>query len=153
MDTMTKAQRSYTMSQIRSNNTGPERRLAMLLVRSGLSFHRWTDLPGKPDIVLKRHKVAIFVDGCYFHGCKKHCKIPKTNVRFWTDKIDTNKARDRRVNKTLRKDGWLVWRFWEHELKKSGSTRLIFGRLKALQAISGTLWPSKGPETRGSETE
>lgn len=152
-DTMTRRQRSYTMSRIKGHNTGPERKFAMFLVRNGFTFKRKAVLAGRPDFILKEYPVAIFIDGCFFHGCKKHCKMPKSNISFWTKKIKANKARDRRVDRALRRESWLVWRFWEHELRNSGQTRLILGRLKALQAISGALWPSKALRTRGLVTE
>ena len=76
---------------------------------------------GSPDIVLKRKKIAIFVDGCFWHKCKKHYVQPKTKKSFWIKKINQNVKRDKIVNQTLRKDGWKIIRIWEHEIKNSKS--------------------------------
>lgn len=117
----TTAQRSRTMSKIRSKNTRPEMRLRKALWNAGLRYrlHR-RDIPGRPDIVIEKFKVAIFVDGEFWHGYeweKKREKI-KTNRAFWIPKIERNMQRDREVNRQLKKMGYEVFRFWEHEVKK-----------------------------------
>ena len=137
MDTVTKEKRSYIMSRIRSKNTGPERRMAMLLVRSGFNFHKWSDLPGRPDFVLSRHKVAIFVDGCFFHGCPTHGTMPKSNTAFWRDKIKKNRARNRNADKVLQGMGYSVWRFWEHSLRKNGRPERVLRHLDVLTLAEG----------------
>ena len=76
------------------------------------------NLPGTPDIVLKKEKVAIFVDSCFWHGCRWHGTMPASNRKFWTQKISANKARDKRVTVMCRNLGWKVLRFWEHQLEK-----------------------------------
>lgn len=73
---------------------------------------------GKPDIILKKYKTAIFVDSCFWHGCKKHCRIPTVRRRYWTEKIKRNKQRDKEVNRHYKKIGWKVVRAWEHDLRK-----------------------------------
>ena len=73
---------------------------------------------GKPDLIFPKHKIALFIDGCQWHKCKDHYAKPKMNTHFWADKIARNVQRDRNVNKTLKKQGWLVLRVWEHGLKK-----------------------------------
>lgn len=70
-------------------------------------------------------KTAVFVDGCFWHGCPKHATQPKTNAAFWRKKIATNKARDRRVNRALRRCSWRVVRVWEHELTTRNEPRLV----------------------------
>jgi DNA mismatch endonuclease Vsr len=109
------------MAANRSKNTySTERRLRAALAAGHISGWRLNakDLAGKPDFVFDYEKVAIFVDGCYWHGCK--CKrLSATNVEFWEDKIKTNIARDKRVARTLRRQGWKVVRIKEHELKRS----------------------------------
>ncbi|MEZ4934762.1 MAG: very short patch repair endonuclease [Saprospiraceae bacterium] len=117
----TTAQRSRTMSKIRSKNTRPEMRLRKALWNAGLRYrlHR-RDIPGRPDIVIEKFKVAIFVDGEFWHGYeweKKREKI-KTNRAFWIPKIERNMQRDREVNWQLKKMGYEVFRFWENEVKK-----------------------------------
>jgi DNA mismatch endonuclease, patch repair protein len=119
-DVHTKKQRSFNMSRIRSSNTKPE-----LLVRKFLFAHGYRyrinvkNLPGKPDIVLPKHRTIIFVHGCFWHGhtnCK-YFKIPKTRTAWWTNKINTNKANDAKAIKALRKEGWKVLVVWECGLK------------------------------------
>lgn len=118
-DFLTPEERSRRMSRIRSSNTAPEVALRQALHAAGLRFrlHR-KDLPGKPDIVLARHKAVILVHGCFWHR-HKGCSIattPKSNTAFWTDKFDRNVARDLRVRDQLEALGWKVFVAWECEL-------------------------------------
>ena len=87
----------------------------------------------KPDFVFPKLRTALFVDGCFWHGCPKHGTKPKTRASFWLAKIMGNKARDRRVNRLLRGKGWKVLRIWEHELAKKNLPRLLH-RLSGLKA-------------------
>lgn len=116
-DVLTKSQRSYVMSRIRSRDTMLE-----LLMRKKLRGYRFSYQPkgilGKPDFANKKMKIVIFVDGCFWHGCKIHYKTPKSNVAFWTYKIERNMARDKWVGRKLRSDGWKVIRLWEHDLHR-----------------------------------
>ena len=73
---------------------------------------------GKPDIVLKKYKTVIFIDSCFWHGCKRHCRMPSSNKKYWKQKIKSNKQRDKEVGKYYKKIGWKVIRIWEHGLKK-----------------------------------
>jgi len=78
----------------------------------------------RPDFVFKKMRLAVFVDGCFWHGCKKHCVRP--NIKpFWKRKFARNKRRDRLVNQTLRRAGWMVLRIWEHELTRKNEPRLL----------------------------
>lgn len=86
----------------------------------------------RPDFVFHRLRVAVFVDGCFWHGCPKHSTRPKTNTAFWRKKILTNKARDRRVNRLLKARGWSVARVWEHELRRKDEKKLIRRLLRVL---------------------
>lgn len=79
----------------------------------------------RPDFVFPRLRVAVFVDGCFWHGCPQHATWPKTRASFWLAKISGNKARDRRVNRELRKLGWIVIRIWEHDLRRRDEAKLI----------------------------
>ncbi len=88
----------------------------------------------RPDFVFRKVRVAVFVDGCFWHGCPKHGTQPKTNAPFWRKKITNNKARDRRVNHVLRGRGWKVVRIWEHELRRKNEARL----LRRLAVVCGT---------------
>jgi DNA mismatch endonuclease (patch repair protein) len=82
-------------------------------------------LVGKPDFIFHRERVAIFVDGCFWHGCPTHYKAPSTRSSFWRTKVNTNRARDLRVAKALRRQGWRVLRIWEHELVPGRSQKTV----------------------------
>lgn len=116
-DVFTKAKRSEVMSKIRSRgNVATELRLATLMRRG--SIHGWRrHLPifGRPDFVFKRQRVAVFVDGCFWHCCPMCSNKPKNNAAFWSAKLAANKRRDRLVAGRLRRVGWKVIRIWEHE--------------------------------------
>lgn len=120
-DRMTPQQRHNCMSHIRGKATKPE-----LLVRSWLWQHGYRyrlnveSVPGKPDIVLRQYRTAIFVNGCFWHGhenCNKYT-IPKSNTDFWVSKIQKNKERDKQNYKELCNAGWQVIVIWECQLKK-----------------------------------
>jgi DNA mismatch endonuclease (patch repair protein) len=83
----------------------------------------------KPDFVFRERRLAVFVDGCFWHGCPRHFNKPRNNAAFWRRKIAANQARDRLVNRTLRRMGWRVLRIWEHELTRRDERRLL-GRLQ-----------------------
>jgi DNA mismatch endonuclease (patch repair protein) len=111
--------RSRQMSLVRGKgNQTTERRLASLLRERRITGWRThLGLEGRPDFVFRKERVAVFVDGCFWHGCRT-CKrrIPKTNRSFWANKIRTNVKRDRLVSRRLRQAGWKVVRIWEHAL-------------------------------------
>ncbi|MFH1799976.1 MAG: very short patch repair endonuclease [Candidatus Omnitrophota bacterium] len=122
VDVLTKKQRSFCMSRIRAKNTRPEIILRKALGCSGIRGYRLHyQLTGKPDIVFPSRKVVIFVDGCFWHKCPKCFKPSKTRKSFWIKKLASNVVRDRVVNHELKKRGWIVLRFWEHDLKKMAS--------------------------------
>ena len=121
MDTLSKEKRSKIMAAIHYKNTrSTERRLRSGLASAGISGWRMNakDLIGKPDFVFEKKKVAIFVDGCFWHGCKCKKKV-RTNKSFWVNKIETNIARDRKVTRLLRQQGWIVIRIKEHEMQSA----------------------------------
>jgi len=91
----------------------------MMLVRAGISGWKMhaRELPGNPDFCFPEAQVAVFVDGCFWHGCPRCGHIPKSNREYWTKKIDRNKDRDNRISLELRENGWQVVRIWEHELE------------------------------------
>ncbi|WLH88727.1 very short patch repair endonuclease [Pseudomonas sp. FP453] len=124
MDVVDPATRSRLMAGIKGKNTKPE-----LIVRRFLNAHGYRfrlhrrDLPGKPDILLPRLKACIFVHGCFWHrhaNCK-YAVLPKTRIDFWTKKLESNVARDRKVMEELTDKGWHVITVWECELKNPGS--------------------------------
>lgn len=104
------------MRRVRSRDTSCERRLRTALHRRGLRYSLRRRLTGTPDVVFVRARVAVFVDGCFWHGCPRHCRRPAGNRAYWAAKIDRNMARDRRVSRRLRAEGWRVVRVWEHQV-------------------------------------
>lgn len=120
-DVFSKQKRASIMSANRgSGNRSTERRLRARLVAAGISGWRVNakDLLGKPDFAFDQEKVVVFVDGCFWHGCT-HCRnIPATNRLFWKRKIEGNRRRDAMISSKLRKDGWSVLRFWEHQIRR-----------------------------------
>jgi DNA mismatch endonuclease (patch repair protein) len=126
-DTISRERRSWNMSRIRGKDTGPELRLRSLLHRAGYRFrlHDKT-LPGKPDLVLKKHKTAIFVHGCFWHrhpGCR-NATSPSTRPDFWQAKFEGTVERDRRAGETLHELGWRVLTVWECELESDAAGAL-----------------------------
>src|SRR5439155_11512636 len=121
-----KAKRSEVMSRIRGRgNKDTELALAMLMRRHRIiGWLRNQAVFGKPDFIFKQVRLAVFVDGCFWHGCPKHATKPKNNRAFWRRKLSANAARDRVVTRTLRRVGWRVLRIWEHELAKKNEARL-----------------------------
>jgi len=119
-DVFTKEKRSEIMSRIKGGNTKPELIVRSLLHRLGYRFrlHK-KDLPGKPDIVLPRHKKVIFVHGCFWHGHKgcKRSSIPSSNTEFWATKIKKNIKRDKVKARALRRQGWKVLILWQCRIK------------------------------------
>lgn len=122
MDVLTREQRHKNMSRIRSRDTRPEILLRKALWHCGLRYRKnCRTLPGKPDIVLARHRIVIFADGDFWHA-RGHQDNPgeqvATNREFWQKKLRRNVERDRAVEKELSEAGWLVLRFWESDIKK-----------------------------------
>ncbi len=119
MDVLTKEQRSYNMSQIRGRDTKPELLLRKKLYKEKIVGYRVNyNLIGKPDIAFTKYKIVIFIDGCFWHKCPEHYKAPKTNKKFWNEKILKNTIRDKVVTRELENEGWKVLRFFEHEVKR-----------------------------------
>jgi len=119
MDTLNKKERSKRMALIKSKkNKSTELRLIQQFKEHNIKgWRRNYKLFGKPDFVFVKKKIAIFIDGCFWHGCSKHRRLPKSNVQYWTNKISRNIERDKLVSETLTSKGWKVIRLWEHEIK------------------------------------
>jgi DNA mismatch endonuclease (patch repair protein) len=134
-DTFNKAERSRIMAAVRSRgNKATELVLVKLFRAAGLKgWRRHARIPGRPDFVFAKERVAIFVDGCFWHGCAKHCRMPATNRKYWLGKIERNVRRDRSSRKLLRASGWRVVRVWEHELKRRRES--VLNRIQ--QALNG----------------
>jgi DNA mismatch endonuclease (patch repair protein) len=120
-DIFTKAKRSHVMAAIRSSrNQTTELALASALRRLGVTgWCRHANLPGKPDFVFRDARLAVFVDGCFWHSCPKHGHQPLSNRGYWLKKLTKNKERDESTNRVLRRMGWRVLRIWEHQAKAS----------------------------------
>jgi DNA mismatch endonuclease (patch repair protein) len=112
-------ERSLLMARVRRSGTACEVTLRKALHRAGYRYRldSGSGLPGTPDLVLSRLRIAIFVDGCFWHGCPQHGTVPKTNTQFWTAKVQRNQQRDKQVGRSLKRLGWKVLRVWEHEVR------------------------------------
>jgi DNA mismatch endonuclease, patch repair protein len=140
VDHISPERRSWLMSRVRGRHTSPEIRVRRAAHALGLRFrlHR-NDLPGKPDLVFPRHRIALFVHGCFWHRhsqCPK-ASIPKTRPDYWNDKFRANVRRDRRVETELLASGWRVITIWECETKDRATIeRMLSGAVIGLPAQS-----------------
>lgn len=119
-DCFSTEKRSQVMANIKSTGTQPEKRLGALLalwLPNEEILHAPNDMVGRPDFVLPSLRIAIFLDGCFFHGCPLHYREPKQNSEYWIAKVARNKLHDKAVTKELKAKGWRVIRIWEHELR------------------------------------
>ncbi|MDP1929761.1 MAG: very short patch repair endonuclease [Thiobacillus sp.] len=139
-DVMSPAQRSKLMSRIQGKNTSPEISLRRAAWKLGLRYrlHRRIGKT-RPDLVFTGAKVAIFVDGCFWHCCPLHCVMPKNNREFWQKKLGRNVQRDAEATQVLTAAGWCVLRFWEHEIEASAETcaRKIFKHVRRTHMEGG----------------
>lgn len=137
MDNRTPEERHYNMSQIRSTNSKPEEIVRKFLFSKGLRYRKNVKtLPGKPDIVLKKYNAVIFVNGCFWHhhDCPRF-KWPKSNLEYWSNKINNNVERDKKNIKELENLGWNVFTVWECELKKPVRTDTLESLYASLQKL------------------
>jgi DNA mismatch endonuclease (patch repair protein) len=126
-DVFSKSKRSDVMSHIRGGGNR-DTELALKEVFHELGINGWRrnqSLLGHPDFVFRRQRIAVFVDGCFWHCCPRHHAWPKNNALFWRKKLESNRVRDRDVNRGLREKGWRVLRIWEHELKAKSRHALV----------------------------
>ncbi|WP_368644646.1 very short patch repair endonuclease [Castellaniella ginsengisoli] len=140
-DTVTSANRSLMMAKVRSRDTQPEMKVRRIAHALGLRFrlHR-KDLAGSPDLIFPKHKVAVFVHGCFWHqhpGCSR-ATMPKSRTDFWSQKLEKNVERDRRAIGDLESRGWQVEVFWECETKKSDLLEERIRRIFSLKDIRGS---------------
>ncbi len=149
-DILATIERSALMAKVRgSGNDSTELKLIAVFRLHGVTgWRRKAPLFGKPDFVFPKLKLAVFVDGCFWHACPLHATQPKQNAKFWQEKIARNVARDRLVNRTLRARGWRVLRIWEHELTRKYERRLL-ARLIRAGLVPKPLLLESGPK-RGS---
>ncbi len=137
-DTFSKFVRSQIMRSVHSTGTGAEKKCEALLRSLKLSFKgHAAHLPGRPDFILRDCRLALFVNGCFWHahkGCK-NATLPSSNTDYWRLKIDRNRKRDRRVREALRKGGWRTAVIWECKLRNADS---VARRLLKLASASGS---------------
>lgn len=129
MDKISRSRRSWNMSRIRSVNTKPELFVRRFLSSKGLRYRINYQITGKPDIAFTKFKIAIFIHGCFWHKHKCHYSVmPKTNKKFWADKLSANKLRDKKNEKALKKMGWHILTIWECDLSDfpEGTLKKIF---------------------------
>lgn len=132
---------SARMSRQSSRDTAPEVAVRKILHAAGLRYRVNVPVPGMPrrtiDIVFGPAKIAVFLDGCFWHGCPQHATRPKSNAEWWRAKLDKNIARDRETTEHLEAEGWTVLRFWEHENPEAISQTVA----RAREATSPQLRP------------
>jgi DNA mismatch endonuclease (patch repair protein) len=120
VDVLTPAQRKLNMSKIKGKDTSPEIKIRKLLFSNGVRGYRINyNLPGKPDIAFPGKRVAVFIDGCFWHKCPIHFQEPDTRKEFWINKINRNVERDKEINRRLEEIGWEVIRVWEHQVREN----------------------------------
>jgi DNA mismatch endonuclease (patch repair protein) len=136
-DVFTKKKRSEVMARIRSTgNRDTELAMVALLRAAGITgWRRGQKLPGRPDFVFRKERVLLFVDGCFWHWCPKHGRLPRGNGAFWRKKLEGNRARDRLNCRLLQKLGWRVLRVWEHELTECPER--CMGRVRRALRVTG----------------
>ena len=133
-DRLSRRQRSQLMAKIRAKDTGPERAVRKALRRLGYAYRSYrSDLPGTPDVVISKLRIAIFVHGCFWHGhkCVSGRNIPATNRRYWLPKLASNKQRDAENISQLRKLGWKTVVIWECEARNPQKIENILNRFFA----------------------
>ena len=140
-DWLTREQRSRNMSSIRSKgNKTTERVFASILRQAGISgWRRHLSLPGKPDFAFRSQRIAIFLDGRFWHGCPRCYRLPEDNRSYWRKKVAGNRSRDRRRSRELRALGWRMLRLWDHTLESPK------GRMRILTKVSAVLAKSRNP--------
>jgi DNA mismatch endonuclease (patch repair protein) len=131
------------MSRIRSRDTRPERALGRQIWRLGGRYRRYAATPvGRPDFVFRSARVAVFVDGCQWHGCPDHYVRPRTRDEFWGKKLSENVARDARQTEQLEARGWVVLRVWEHDVRRDAlaAARRVVEAIKKERRGGGVEW-------------
>ncbi len=144
-DVFSKRKRSEVMSRIRSrgNERTELRMIALFRAAKITGWRRHLPLPGRPDFAFRAEKVAVFVDGCFWHGCPRHYRAPCSAKAFWRNKVETNRARDRRVSRELRRAGWSVLRIWECALSRKRVAATLARIVRALECGRRSETPSQ----------
>ena len=142
MDIVSRKTRSRVMAAVQSsNNKSTEKKMKAILAQCGIRGWKIgsSKLPGKPDFTFPAKHLAVFVDGCFWHGCPRCYRRPSTSRAYWDHKVVNNKRRDKKISKSLRSSGWKVIRIWEHDLKKSPNKAIM----KVLDTINRNSSPIK----------
>lgn len=148
-----KLTKSEQMARVQSRHTAPECALREALWRTGLRYRLHTKSPGTPDVVLVTARLAVFVDGCFWHGCLEHYSAPVANAALWRAKVARNLERDRRVDEELRACGWTPLRGWEHAVNKTldATVRIVAATLAERQGAARPAF-SKGKAGKRQRT-
>lgn len=129
-DTVSKRKRSEIMSSVRSKDTKMEIVFRKMLWQKGVRYRKNSlKYFGKPDLVLKKYKTVIFLDSCFWHGCKTHCRMPATRKAYWVAKIERNIQRDKEVRLYYKKKGWKIFRIWEHNINEDAKLLSVINSL------------------------
>ena len=141
-----------SMQGNRSRDTKPELAVRSLVHRHGLRYRVNTrpirEIRRTADMVFRKERVAVFVDGCFWHGCPEHFKPPSTNVEYWSQKLANNQRRDREVNAALAEVGWVVFRAWEHEDAEETAARIVSTVVGRRDSSSGSRGEVKRAQRR-----
>jgi DNA mismatch endonuclease, patch repair protein len=120
-----------------SRDTAPEKALRSIMHRMGLRFRKDIEpIEGvrcKADVVFRKAKVCVFVDGCFWHGCPKHFRPPKTNTEWWLEKVQDNQERDTKKTMLIKKHSWMVLRYWEHEIQSDNAVKIAMKISRAVK--------------------
>lgn len=163
-DVFSPAQRSAVMRRVKGRDTAPEMRVRRLFRSAGVGYRLGgCGLPGRPDLVMKGRRLAVFVHGCFWHGhdCPRGARQPKANAAYWSAKIARNRARDAAALQALAEAGWRVEVVWECELKDPATAERILAAAGAVQAASASAAsastslsaPIRAAGVRGLETK
>lgn len=127
------------MASVKSqNNKSTELKIiSVFKSRNIRGWRRNYPLVGKPDFVFPRLRIVVFIDGCFWHKCPRHCRLPASNKEYWNDKIQKNKLRDKKTTRVLKERGWQVIRIWEHEIKSNNLNRKLNLILRAFHSGGG----------------
>ncbi|MEV8263524.1 very short patch repair endonuclease [Microbacterium sp. NPDC077057] len=140
-----------TMQANRGQDTKPEMQVRRLVHAAGLRYRVSArperDFRRTADLLFRGARVAVFIDGCFWHGCPRHHQAPKANAGFWSDKIAANQARDSETTLRLTERGWLVLRFWEHEIR-ADAEEVAARIVEAVRRPSAHTWSEESVENR-----
>lgn len=137
-DTFSVRERSRIMARVRSRGNVSTERIVLLLLRQKRisGWRRHLPLPGKPDFCFPSKRLAVFVDGCFWHMCSRCFRLPADHRSYWQTKVERNRRRDRKASRQLREQGWRVLRIWEHELRDArGRARVLRHLGRVLEAV------------------